>query len=481
MNTQEPWSPRPADKVVRHPRMERMLPVRIELPTERAARRLRSQLARPSLVLVWTFGLLIGLGTALLSMPFSHHGDTLLFVDALFTATSAATVTGLVTVETASYWTLQGQMVILGLMFVGGLGIMTIATALFVIAGQRISLSQRLVMRETIGTTVFTNITSITVRIVIWAVVVQLIGFIALLARFLFLYPPSEALWHSVFQAVSGFNNAGFTSIPDSASLSAFREDPGIIGTVAVLILLGSISYWVMADIVRRKHFSSLTLNSKLVLVFTVGLVLVGALVFYVFESRNDEMLRGAPILDRLATSVFQSINRTSGFSTIDFGEATDETSAFYTVLMYIGGASASVAGGIKVNSFALIVIAIAASVRGSSDATAFGRRVPLIQVQWAFALAFLSFMGASMLTFALAFTESGHGFLDLLFEAVSAFGTVGFSTGLTGDLSIQGKLLLIAGMFVGRVVPPMVITVALSGSDNLGFYSYAREDVLVS
>ncbi len=481
MNTQEPWSARPADKVVRHPRMERMLPVRIELPAERATRRFMSHLARPTLVLIWTFGLLIGVGTVLLSMPFSHHGDTLLFVDALFTATSAATVTGLVTVETATYWTLQGQAVILGLMFVGGLGIMTIATALFVIAGQRISLSQRLVMRETIGTTVFANITSITVRIVIWAVAIQVVGFLALLVQFMVLYPTEEAIWHSVFQAVSGFNNAGFTSIPDSASLAAFREDPGIIGTVAVLILLGSASYWVMADIVRRKHFSALTLNSKLVLVFTVGLVLVGALVFLVFESRNDEMLGNASILDRLVTSLFQSINRTSGFSTVDFGKATDETAAFYTVLMYIGGASASVAGGIKVNSFALIVIAIAASVRGSADATAFGRRAPRNQVQWAFALAFLSFLGASMLTFALTFTESGPGFIDLLFEAVSAFGTVGFSTGVTADLSIYGKFLLIAGMFVGRVVPPMVITVALSGSETEGLYSYAREDVLVS
>ena len=461
--------------------MERMLPVRIQIPTRRATRRLRSHLTRPSLVLIWTFGLLIGVGTALLSMPFSHHGDGLLFVDALFTATSAATVTGLVTVETATYWTIQGQMVILALMFVGGLGIMTIATALFVIAGQRISLTQRLVMRETIGTTVFEKITSITVRIVIWAVAIQVIGFMALLARFLFLYTPAEAVWHSVFQAVSGFNNAGFTSIPGSASLSVFREDHAIVGTVATLILLGSASYWVMADMVRRRNFSALTLNSKLVLVFTAGLVLVGAIAFYVFESRNDEMLRGASILDRLVTSAFQSINRTSGFSTVDFGKATDETTALYTVLMYIGGASASVAGGIKVNSFALIAIAIAASVRGSSDATAFGRRVPLNQVQWAFALAFLSFMGASMLTFALTFTESGHGFLDLLFEAVSAFGTVGFSTGPTDDLSIPGRLLLIAGMFVGRVAPPMVITVALSGSDNGRLYSYARENVLVS
>ncbi len=481
MNNQEPWAPRPADKVVRHPRMERMLPVRIELPTERAGRRLMSQLTRPTLVPIWTFGLLIGLGTLLLGMPFSHHGGRFMLVEALFTATSAATVTGLVTVETATYWTLQGKVVILGLMFVGGLGIMTIATALFVIAGQRISLSQRLVMRETIGTTVFANITSITVRIVIWAVAIQIIGFLVLLAQLLALYPLDEAIWHSVFQAVSGFNNAGFTSIPDSSSLSAFREDPGIVGTVALLILLGSASYWVMADIVRRRRFSALTLNSKLVLVFTVGLVMVGAIVFLVFESRNDEMLRGASVLDRVITSLFQSINRTSGFSTIDFGKATDETTAFYTVLMYIGGASASVAGGIKVNSFALIVIAIAASVRGSADATAFGRRVPLNQVQWAFALAFLSFLGASMLTFGLTFTESGHGFLDLLFEAVSAFGTVGFSTGATADLSINGKLLLIAGMFVGRVVPPMVITVALSGSETEGLYSYAREDVLVS
>ncbi len=445
------------------------------------ARRVKTRVLDTKLVLVWAFGLLIGVSTLLLVLPFSHHSEGFPIVDALFTATSAATVTGLVTVETATYWSLTGQIIILALMFAGGLGIMTIATAMFVIAGQRISLTQRLVMRETIGTTAFTNITSITVRIVIWAVAVQVVGFIALLVRFAFLYSPGEAAWHAVFQAVSGFNNAGFTSIEGSKSLSAFRADVAVLGIIAVLILLGSTSYWVIADFVRQKRFSTLTLNAKLVLAFTAGILLVGAVVFYTLESRNDDMLGSASIADRAVTSVFHSVNRTAGFSTVDLGRATDETNAFYTTLMFIGGASASVAGGIKVNSFALIVIAIAASIRGSADVTAFGRRVPLTQVQWAFALGVVSFIGASVLTFALAFTEQDYPFLDLLFEGVSAFGTVGFSAGITGDLSAAGKVLLVIGMFVGRVAPPIFGVVALSGSDEKSLYRYARENVLVS
>ena len=473
----ETWAPKPADKVVRHPRMEQMAPVRIELPERRS----KSSALNPPLILIYAFAILIGVGTLLLVLPVSHNGDGFApLVDALFTATSAATVTGLVTVETSTFWSRPGQLVIMLLMFMGGIGVMTIATALLVLSGQRLSLSQRLVVRETIGTAVFTNISSITLRIMIWAVSLQAIGFIVLFVRFSFIYSAGDAAWHAVFQAVSGFNNAGFTSILGSDNLSIFATDRVVLGTIAALVLLGSVSYWIVADIATRRRFSRFGLNTKLVVVTTVALLVSGSVVFYLFEAGNEGTLQGATALDRAITSVFQSVNRTSGFSTVDFGETSDNTNVFYSGLMFVGGTSASVAGGIKVATLALIVMAIVALIRGRRDTTAFGRRIPLIQIKWAFALATLSLIGVVILAMALAYTDPGYPFMDLLFESVSAFATVGFSTGLTGDLSTPGQVLLVIGMFLGRVLPPMVIVVALAGRGETGLFRYASEGVPV-
>lgn len=432
--------------------------------------------------MAYAFAGIIGLGTVLLILPFSHHGDGLApVVDALFTATSAATVTGLITQDTGTYWTVPGQAIIMILIFMGGLGIMTIASSLFVLAGQQISLTQRMVMRETVGTAAFTDITRVTVRIVLWAVAIQVVGFFILGIRFSFLHAPWEAVWHGAFLAVSGFNNAGFVSLPDAESLMEFRHDRVIIGTIGVLILLGSLSYWVINDVVRRRRFWKLTLNSKLVLVFTAGLFIVGTVGFYLGEVGNESTFGDVTLADQLIDSAFHSVNRTSGFSTVDFGQTREETNLLYTVLMFIGGASASVAGGIKVNTFAIIVLVILASVQGRRRATAFGRRLPYVQVQWALVITSLSFLGASILALGLAIIESEYPFLDLLFEAVSAFGTVGLTTGITGDLSPISQVLLAIAMFIGRVVPPMAIVIALSRQDESDSYRYAKEGVLMS
>lgn len=471
------WRQKPADKVVRHPRMSDMRPIHIKLPQQRAS----STILSPPLVLVYAFSILIGLGTLLLMLPFSHNGSGFVPVmDALFTATSAATVTGLITVDTPTFWSLPGQMVIVVMMFMGGLGIITIATALFVIAGQRASLSQRLIMRETTGATGFTNITSITVRIVIWALLIQIIGFALLFIRFVFLYSPVTAAWHALFQAVSGFNNAGFTSIPNSASLSIFRSDELVLGIIAGLIIVGSLSYWVMAEVLRVKRFATFTLNTKLVLITTLILLVFGALIFFIFEFNNSATIGNEPILTKIVSSVFHSVNRTSGFSTINFAYTSDQTNLLYSALMFIGGASASVAGGIKVNTVALIIISIWMSIRGLSGIKVFGRRLPDVQVQWAFALVLFFLFGASCLTVILSVTDPNHQFLDLLFEATSALGTVGFSTGITGDLSTTGQAVLVVGMFVGRLVPPMFIIAAFSARNDPLKYRYGKEEVLI-
>ena len=275
------WKPKPADVVVRRPRRDLLRPVHIQLTPAREP----STVLNPSLILIYAFAALIAIGTLLLSLPFAHYGDGFApFIDALFTATSAATVTGLIVQDTGTYWTLGGQAVILLLMFIGGLGIMTIASALFILAGQRISLTQRLVIRETVGTATLTDITAITVRIVLWAVAIQLVGFLVLAVRFAFIYEPWEAVWHGLFQGVSGFNNAGFVSFPDANSLLEFRSDRIVTGVIAILILVGGLSYWVIDDVIHLRGFTRLTLNSKLVLVFTAGLLVVGTVGYYLGE-----------------------------------------------------------------------------------------------------------------------------------------------------------------------------------------------------
>ena len=470
--------PKPADRVVRRPRTDQISPVHIRL----APRRVRSVPRTPPLVLVYAFAVLVFLGTLFLVLPFSHVGEGFApLLDALFTATSAATVTGLVTQETSSYWTIYGQLVILVLMFAGGLGVMTIVGSMFVIAGQRVPLTQRLVMRETIGTASFTDITRVIMRIVLWAVAIQAIGFVVLFARFAFVYSPGDAVWHALFQAVSGFNAAGFVSVPDSENLSAFRTDKWVVGTIAVLVVLGSLSYMVISDVLRRRRFSTLALNTKLVVVFTVGLLLAGGVVFFALESGPESTIGELSLLDRVVTSAFHSVSRTSGFSTIDFDQTTDQTNVFYAALMFIGGASASVAGGIKVTTFALIVISTLATLRGRTNISAFNRTIPRVQVQWAYVIAIVSLFGVALVALTLTFTESEYPFVDLLFEAVSAFGTVGLSTGLTGDLSTPSQLLLVVAMFVGRVAPPMVIVVALSRQDEEDRVRYAKEGVTIA
>ena len=469
------WRSKPADTVVRRPRAEQLRPVRIEVAPTRVR---RFSLSAP-LLLVYAFGALVSIGTLLLILPFAHQGDGFApFVDALFTATSAATVTGLVTQETSSFWTIPGQFVIMALMFAGGLGVMTIVGALFVAAGRRVSLTQRLVMRETIGTAAFADIRRLTIRIVLFAAAIQAAGFLVLFIRFTSLYDSREAVWHGLFQAVSGFNNAGFTSIPASDNLSAFGTDMVVVGSIAVLVLLGSLSYLVISDVMRRRRFSKLTLNTKLVLVFTGLLLLAGTAIFFLSEWRNDGTIGGLPLIDQLVTSVFHSVSRTAGFSTVDFGRTGDQTNFFYMALMFIGGASGSVAGGIKVNTFAIVVLATLASLRGKTGETAFGRRVPNTQIRWAHVVAIVFLIGIYLVALALEFIEGQYRFVDLLFEAVSAFGTVGLSTGITGDLSTASQVLLAVVMFIGRVVPPMVIVAALSQKDEDRGLRHPKESV---
>ena len=470
------WEPKPGDRVVRHPRQEEIGPVVVTEPVRRVPTR---ALASPML-LIYAFAGLIAVGTLLLMLPFTTQDGGAPFREALFTATSAVTVTGLVVQETATYWTRSGQTIILGLMFVGGLGFMTIGTFLLILIGQRVTLAQRLLVRESLGVNQLGGLVQLTIAIVLVAVTIQSIGFIVLLVKFLGIYTTAEAVWQAVFHAVSGFNNAGFIALTESEGLGRYQADWVVLGTIGTLILLGAISYWVIFDIVRYRRFSLFTLTTKLVLAVTGVLILLGAAVFLGFEYANPDTIGPMPLGDKVATSVFESISgRTAGFTTVGFGNTQEQTNFFFTSLMFIGGASGSVAGGIKVNTFAIMLIAVLSTIRGRIHTSAFGREIPRtlllrVQVIGAVSVTFV-FVTVLMLTFA----EGGGDFIALLFESVSAFGTVGLSTGITPDLSYWGHVILIIAMFVGRL-GPLTIGLAMARRRERDLYRFAQEQVTI-
>ena len=437
------------------------------------------------MIVIYVFiGLIIG-GTLLLSLPFTHHGGGFTpFTDALFTATSAVTVTGLVVHDTPTYWTLGGQLVIAGIIFVGGLGFMSLATFALVAIGQRVTLPQRMLLKESFGGDLLGvgpgGLVRLTVGIVIFAVGAQILAFVILAIRFWSMYPPDRALLTALFHAISAFNNAGFIFVTEEGGMTAFRNDGTVIGVTAGMIFLGAISYGVVIDLVTRRRFRLFSLTSKLVLVLTFATLLVGIGAFMVFEYQNPNTLGPLPVSQKLTTAVFESVSgRTAGFTTLDYSETEDQTNFMMTGLMFIGGASASVAGGIKVNTLAIILVAVLSTMRGRTYASIFGREIPAEQVRRSLVLGAISTAIVFVVIVALSITDGGMDFLDLFFESVSAFGTVGLSAGITPMLSQWGQLILVLAMFVGRL-GPFTIGIAMAQSSTIDNYRFAQERVTI-
>ena len=461
---------------MRHPREEEIRPLRIEAPSPRVPAK---NFGSPYLLL-GGFAILISVGTGLLLLPFTNtSGQVTPFTDALFTATSAVTVTGLVVVDTPTYWTFSGQLIIMLLIFTGGLGIMTSATFLLIMIGQRISLSNRLLMRETLGVNQLGGLVRLTRLIVFTVVSIQAVGFLLLFARLYGEFPASTALWQAGFHAVSGFNNAGFVIFPDSQSLSRFQQDYAILLTMTLLIILGTLSYSVLVDVARYRRFKRYTLDSKLVVTGTIAMILVGTGVILVAEYGNSATLGPMAFGDKALNAMFQAVSgRTAGFTSVDFGAMEQHSEFFVVGLMFIGGASASTAGGIKVNTFAVLLAAVLSSIGGKTYVTAFGREIPEVQVYRALTVLVLGLAMVFAVSFFLTITE-GFPFIQILFETVSAFATVGLSTGITGELSEQGRIIIILTMFLGRV-GPLTLALVLTQREETAPYRYAEERVKI-
>ena len=471
------WEPNKGDRVVRHPREEELQTVRISSTNRRSQPKI---FASPLMLLYIFLGLII-IGTILLLMPFSTTSEDFTpLIDALFTATSAATVTGLTTVTTSTHWSPAGQAIILTLIFIGGLGIMTVTGFLLILFGHRVSLSQQVLIRDSFQINQLGGLAKITLLMVGFAILVQSIGFFVLLMRLVNIYPFGQAVWQSLFHSVSAFNNAGFVIFPNSESLSYFKNDYLILLIIGTLIFIGSIGYWTIIDLASNFSFSKLHLNTKLVILTTITLIFIGAVFFLISETNNPKTIKDLPVIQQIYISFFESISgRSSGFSTIQFSDTKQHTNFFFTALMLIGGSAASVAGGIKVNTIAIIAISVFSTIRCKSYASAFGREIPKSQIRLSISIAILAISCAFITSIILSITENQQSFINVWFETVSALGTVGLTTGLSEQASSLGKLILSILMFTGRIAP---MTLALIVTQNLQkpSYKFAEEELIL-
>ncbi len=431
----------------------------------------------PAVVFIYGFAAVILAGAALLTLPVSSaSGRWTPFLDALFTATSAVCVTGLVVFDTATYWSSFGHAVILVLVQVGGVGFMISATLLILLSGRRASIRERILLREALGGVELGSVMTLARNVVIFTLIAEVLGALVLTVRFLGEVEPARALWWGVFHAVSGFNNAGFDLF--GTSLIGYSHDPVVLLTTAALFVSGALSYTAVADVARHRRFAPLALDTKLVLLTSALLAAMGTLALLFTEWSNPATLGSMDLGPRVLNAFFQAVSRTAGFSSVETGAMTEEGLFVLMGLMFVGGSAGSTAGGIKVQTFSILLFAIISTARGLDEVEAFHRRVPQAQVMRAMSVALLYVALVFAVSFLLNVAEN-FVFHRVLFEVISALGTVGYSTGITTEASPDGRAILIAAMFVGRL-GPLTLVLALAARGRRATYRWTEETIKI-
>ena len=433
----------------------------------------------PGLVFVYGFAGLILIGTLLLSLPFATaEGMRAPLLTALFTATSAVCVTGLVVVDTGTYWSFFGQSVILLLVQLGGFGFMTSSALLFIIIGRQITLRERVLTSSALGTRGLETTMQVVRGAFFLTLAAEGVGAILLTGLFLQHMEPLQAGWWGVFHAISAFNNAGFDVTGGFQSMIGFSHQPLVLLVVATLVTIGGVSFAVVADVARR-GFRRWSLDTKLVVLSYAALAGLGTVGLLFTEIANEATLGGMAAAPRLLNAFFAATaSRTAGFTSVDVGSYSEEGLLVLMPLMFIGGGAASTAGGIKVQTFSLLLFAIISAIRGAPEVEAFRRRVPVTTVLRAIAVALLSLALVFLFTFMLSVSEDAN-LMRILFEAFSGFGTVGLSTGITPTLSVAGQLILVVAMFVGRL-GPLTLVLALAARERRPTYRWLEEGVKI-
>ena len=434
-------------------------------------------------IIMLSFLVVIFLGSLLLSLPISSaDGEAVPYLDALFTATTATCVTGLVTLTTASTWSVLGQAVILVLIQVGGLGVVTIMSALMILLQKRMGIGDRLLLQDAFNLNSLSGIVRFVKRVILGTALVEGIG--ALL--YMTVFVPEfglRGIWIAVFTSISAFCNAGMDIIADN-SLSSYATNPIINLVTCALIVLGGIGYIVWWDVMGLRKGAAgrrrLSLHSKIAISTTLLLIFGGGLLILLFEYHNPRTIAELSLFDKLQVSLFQSVTtRTAGFATVPQQELTNASSILCLLLMFIGGSPVGTAGGIKTVTIAVLVASALFSVQNRQEVTLFQRNISKQAVSKAVAVTTMSFVILFTSTLLLSAVSPGEP-LDILFETVSATATVGLSRDLTPYLNAYGKVIIIGTMYLGRVGPISLALALNSGKKQQNIIKNPTEEISV-
>ena len=405
----------------------------------------------PPLLIAGSFLLLIVIGTLLLKLPFATT-EPISWTDAIFVATSATTVTGLSVFDPGTVLTGFGEAVLLVLIQFGGIGLMTFAVAILIMFRKKIGFQNRLYLQEAFSQNTVGGIIKLAKSIIIFALIIEAIGIAILTLYWLPEYGFNEALHLSIFHVISAFNNAGFSLFPDN--LIGVQDEPFALFLLSSLFIVGGIGFTVVLDLIQHKSFQRWSLHTKLMVSGTILINFMATVMVFILEYNNKATIGAMSLGNKISAAYFTAVTpRTAGFNVVDYGVMEDPTLLLTMILMFIGGGSASTASGIKLTTFIVVVLATLAFLRSQREPEIFGRSIRMEITIRSLAISTISILTVWIFIFLLTMSES-LPFLPLAFEVVSAFGTVGLSMGITGQLSDVGELILSVLMFIGRIGP---------------------------
>ncbi len=439
----------------------------------------------PFKILALGFATVILTGAILLTLPLATTDGTMTsFLDAVFTATSAVCVTGLVVVDTGTYWSVFGQVVILILIEIGGLGFMAMSTTFAMILGKRISLRERLIMQEAYNTFSLQGVINHVRYMLFFTLSVQFTGALVLMTQFMPKYGTGKGIYFGLFHAISAFNNAGIDLIGNYTSVTVFNTNKVILITLGLLINIGGLGYLVWREIIQgyrlKIKLRNFSLQAKVVMTISSILLVGGTIFILIFEWNNPATMAHMSWPDKVTNAFFSATTpRTAGFNSISTSDMSPAGKLITMAYMFIGGSPGSTAGGVKTTTFGIVIFTLLSVLKGREDTEVFKRRLPRATVYRAMAIFMLGITIVIMGVMVLSISENGASFEVILYEVLSAFGTVGLSQGLTPTLSVAGKITIAIIMYLGRV-GPLTVMLALAGRQQNVKIKYPEGKLLI-
>jgi trk system potassium uptake protein len=429
----------------------------------------------PPQLLVVTFIFFSTLGMLLLKLPFATV-DGITMLDALFTSVSAMTVTGLIVVDTGSVFTLFGEIVIMLLIQIGGLGIMSFAVLIFMMIGKKIGFKERLLIQQALNQSSVGGVIKLVKYLFIFSFTVEAAAVVLLATEWVPEYGWGKGLYVSLFHSISAFNNAGFSIWQDS--LMGYVNNPTVNLVISCLFIIGGIGFTVLVDLYKTRSLRKLSLHTKIMLWGTLIINTAAMIILFILEFDNPHTLANMPLFDKLQAAYFSAVTpRTAGFNSLDYASMERDSILLTILLMFIGAGSASTGGGIKLTTFVVISLSVFAFLKEKREIRLFRRTISEFHIFKALAVSMMSVFLVFTTLFIMNISEKGAKFLPILFEIVSAFGTVGLSMGITGSLTDIGKSVIIIVMFIGKL-GPLTLAFSLSKPDKEKI-RYPKEDIL--